>query len=163
MQHQLRLALRFRSRTNTQHCRPKIIIWHDVIKNSLTPHSASFINPLSPTALLQELRALPCDLAAIVYCQHKGSPNVFQLLRQSFLVISPVRHLLSHRKQHNLDLVRQYSVLHLDVHLELKNYFLLSQPLHQLTTLTRKESRLNNRRRRSLYRRTRLAQQQQSS
>ena len=162
LQYQLRLALRFRSRTKNQHCCPKIIIWHDVTKNSLTPHSCNFNNPLSPTALIQELRALPCDIAATIYCQRKGSPDVYQLLRQSFLVISPVRHLLSHRKQHNPELVLQYNVLHLAVHLKLKIYFLLSQHLHQLTTLTPKKSRLNNRRRRSLYRRTLLTQQQQS-
>ena len=163
LQHQLRFALRFRSHTNKHQSRIKIIIWHDVINNSLTPHSSNFNNPLSPTALIQELLALPCDIAAVVYCQRKGSPDVFQLLRQSLLVISPVRHLLSHRKQHNPDLVQQYSVRHLAVHLELKIYFLLSQHLHQLTTLTRKKPRLSNRRRRSLYRRTLLAQQQQSS
>ena len=162
LQHQLRLVQRFQS-NNSQHCRPKIIIWHDVVNNSLSRHSSNFNNPLSPTALIHELRALPCAIAAVVYCQRKGSPDVFQLLRQSFLVISPVRHLLSHRKQHNPDLVQQYSVLHLAVHLELKIYFLLSQHLHQLTILTRKKSRLSNRRRRSLYRRTLLAQQQQSS
>ena len=162
LQHQLRLVQRFQSH-NTPHCRPKIIIWHDVINNSFTPHSSNFNHPLSPTALIQELRALPCDIAAIIYCQRMGSPDVFQLLRQSFVVISPVRHLLSHRKQYNPDLVRQYSVLHLAIHLELKIYFLLSQHLHQLTNLTGKKSRLNNRRRRSLYRRTLIDQQQQSS
>ena len=160
LQHQLRLALRFRSHNNKHQSRIKIIIWHDVINNSLTPHSSNFNNHLSP---IQELRALLCDIAAVVYCQRKCSPDVFQLLRQLFLVISPVRHLLSHGKQHNPALVRQYSVLHLAVHLELKIYFLLSQHFHQLTTLTRKKSGLNNRRRRSLYRRTLLAQQHQSS
>ena len=163
LQHQLRLALRFRSHTNKHQSRPKIIIWHDVINNSFTPHSSNFNNPLSPTAFLQELRALPCDIAAIIYCQRTGSPDVFRLLHQSFLVISPVRYLLFHRKEHNLALVRQYGVLHLAIHFELKIYFLLSQHFHQLTNLTRKKSRLNNRRRRSSYRRTLLAQQQQSS
>ena len=163
LQHQLRLAVRFQSRTTTQPCRPKIIIWHDVINNSLTPHSSNFNNPLSPTALIQELRALPCDIAAIIYCQRTGSPDVFQLLRQTFLVISPVRHLLSHRKQHNSDLVCRYRGLHLPIHLELKIYFLLSQHLYQLKTLTCKKSRLNNKRRRTLYRRSLIDQQQQSS
>ena len=107
LQHQLRLALRLRSQTNKHQSRNKIIIWQDVINNSVTPHSSNFNNLLSPTAFIQELRALPCDIAAIVHCQRTGSPDVFQLLRQSFLVISPVRHLLSHRKQHNLALVRQ--------------------------------------------------------
>ena len=120
LQHRLRLVQRFRSRTTPQHCCPKIIIWHDVINNSLTPHSSDFNSPLSPTALIQEQRALPCDIAAIVYCQRTGSPDVFQLLRQSFLVIIPVHHFLSNRKQHNLAFVRQYSVLHLAIHLELQ-------------------------------------------
>ena len=162
LQHQLCLVQRFHFK-NTQHCRPKIIISHDEINNSLTPHSSNFNNPLSPRALLQELRAIPFDIAAVVYCQRQSSSDVFQLLRQSFLVISPVRHLLSHRKQHNPVLVCQYSVLHLAVRLDLKMYFLLSHHLHQLKTLTRKKSRLNNRRRRPLYHRILLAQQQQSS
>ena len=38
LQHQLRLVLRFRSRTTKQQSRTKIIIWHDVINNTLTPH-----------------------------------------------------------------------------------------------------------------------------
>ena len=133
-----------------------------MINNSLTSHSSSFNKPLSPTALIQELRALPCDIAAIVYCQRTGSPDVFQLLRR-FFVNSPVRHLLSHCKQHKHALLRQYSVLHLAIHLELQIYFLLSQHLHHLKTLTTKKSRLNNLRRRSLHHRNLLVQQQQSS
>ena len=119
-----------------------------MINKSLTPHSSFFNRPLSSPTLIGELRALPCDIAAIIYCQRTGSPDVFQLLRQSFLVISPVR-LLSHRKQRDLVSVRQYSVLHLAVHLELQIYFLLSQHLHHLKNLTTKKLRLNNRRRRA--------------
>ena len=77
LQHQLRLVLRFPSRAKTKHCRTKIIIWHDVIDKSLAPHSSNFNRPLSQPALLQELCALLCDIAAIVYCQHTGSPDVF--------------------------------------------------------------------------------------
>ena len=127
LQHHFRLVQRFQS-NNTQHCRPKLIIWHDVINNSPTAHSSIFNSPLSPTALIQELRALPCDIAAIVYCQRKGSPDVFQFLRQSFRVINPVRLLLSHRKQHNPALVCQYSVIHLAIHLELKICFFVTTP-----------------------------------
>ena len=129
LQHQLRLALCFQSQTNQQQSRPKIIIWHDVTNNSLTPHTSNFNNPLSPPALIKELCDLPCDIATIVYCQRTGYPDVFQLLRQPFLVISPVRQILSHRKQHNLVFVRQYSVLHLAINLEVQIYFLLSQHL----------------------------------
>ena len=77
LQHQLRLALHFRSHPNKHQSRIEIIIWKDVINNSFTPHSSNFKNPLSPTAIVQELRALPCDIAAVVYFQRKGSPDVF--------------------------------------------------------------------------------------
>ena len=53
LQHQLRLVLRFRSRTPTQQSRAKIIVWHDAINNSLTPHSSNFNRPLSPPALIK--------------------------------------------------------------------------------------------------------------
>ena len=81
LQHQLGLVLRFRSQTNQQQYRLKKIIWHDVINNSLKPHSSNFNNPLSPPALIKELCGLPCDIAAIVYCQRTGSPDAFQLSR----------------------------------------------------------------------------------
>ena len=115
---------------------------------------------MSPPALIREICALPCDIAAIVYCQRMGSHDVFQLLRQSFLVFNLVHYLLSHRKQRDLAFVRQYSVLHLAAHLELQRHFLLSQHITQMKILTTKKSSFNNRRRRSLYRRTILAQQQ---
>ena len=107
LQHQLRLVMRFRSRTNTKYSCTKITFWHDVINNSLTPHSSNFNRPLSPPAFIHELCAFPRDIAAIIYCQRMGSLDVFQLLRQTFLVICPVRHLMSHRKQRVLALVCQ--------------------------------------------------------
>ena len=120
LQRQLRLVLHFRCRTKTKCSRTEAIIWHDVTNNSLTPHSSNFNRPLSPPDLIHELCSLPCDIAAIVYCQRTGSPDVYHLLRQSFVVISPVRHLLSHLQQRPLALVRQYSVVHLAIHLELQ-------------------------------------------
>ena len=83
LQHQLRLVQRFQS-NNTQHCRPKIITWHDVINDSLTPHSSNCHNPMSPQALVHTLSALPCDIVAIVRCQRNGFPDVFRLLQRSF-------------------------------------------------------------------------------
>ena len=157
LQHQLPLVRRFQS-NNTQHCRPKIIIWHDVIKNSLTPHSSNYLNPLSPQALVHTLSALPCDIVAIVYCQRNGSPDVFRLLQQSFLVLHPVKHLLSHRKQHNPAIVQQYRLLHLDIKIELHIFFLLSRHLHNLTSLSKKKTRPNNKCRRTLFHRQQLQQ-----
>ena len=107
---------------------------------------------------MHTLSALPCDTVAIVYCQRNGSPEVFRLLQQSFLVLHPLKHLLSHRKQHNPAIVQQYRLLHLDIKVELHLFFLLSRHLHNLTTLPKKKSRPNNKRRRTLFRRQQLQQ-----
>ena len=69
LQHQLCLLLCFRTLPHQQHSRPQITIWHDVIYNSLTPHSSNFHRPFSPHALIHELCPLPCDIAAIIYCR----------------------------------------------------------------------------------------------
>ena len=81
LQFQLHQLLRLRHTTKSPPSRLQIIFWHDVINNSLTPHSSNYHNPLSTEALVHTLSALPCDLVAIVYCQRTGSPDVFHLLR----------------------------------------------------------------------------------
>ena len=146
-------------RTATQPpSRLKVIIWHDVNNNSLTPHSSNYHKPLSPQALVHALSALPCDVVANVYCQRTGSPDVFHLLRQSFLVLHPVKHLLSQSKQHNPSIVQQYRILHQDIKIELHIFFLFSRHLHNLFSLPKKKSRPNNKRRRTLFRRQQLQQ-----
>ena len=159
LQFQLHQLIRLRRTNKSPPSRLQIIIWHDVINNSLTPHSSNYHKPLSPQALVHTLSALPCDIVAIVYCQRNGSPDVFNLLQQSFLVLHPVKHLLSHRKQHTPSIVQKYYLLHLDIQIELQLYFLLSRHLHNLTSLPKKKCRPNNKRRRTLFRR----QQQQPS
>ena len=77
------LCLRHTTKSPPSHL--QIIIWHDVINNSLTPHSSNYHNLLSPEAPVHTLSALPCDIVAVLYCQQTGSPDVFHLLQQSFL------------------------------------------------------------------------------
>ena len=158
LQFQLHQLLRLRQTTKSPPSRLQIIIWHDVINNSLTPHSSNYHNPLSPQALVHTLSALPCDIVAIVYCERTGSPDVFHLLQQSFLILHPVKYLLSHRKQHNPSIVQQYRLLHLDIKIELHIFFLLSRHLHNLTSWPKKKSRPKNKRRRTLFRRQQLQQ-----
>ena len=153
LQFQLHQFLRLRHTTKSPPSRLQIIIWHDVINTSLTPHSSNYHKPLSPEALVHTLCALPCDIVAIVYCQRNGCPDFFRLLQQSFLVLHPVKHLLSHRKQHNPAIVQQYRLLHLDIKIELHLFFLLSRHLLNLTSLPKKKNRPNNKRRRTLFRR----------
>ena len=158
LQFQLHQLLRLRHTTKSPPSRLQIIIWHDVINNSLTPHSSNYHIPLSPEALVHTLSALPCVIVAIVYCQRNGSPDVFHRLQQSFLVLHPVKHLMSHRKQHNPAIVQQYRLLHLDIKIELHLFFLLSRHLHNLASLPKKKSRPNNKHRRTLFRQQQLQQ-----
>ena len=136
----------------------QIVLWHDTINNSFTPHSSNFYNPLSPQEFVETLRALPCPVSAIVYCHRTNSPPIFDLLRQSFLTVHAVKHLLSHRKLKNNALLRKYSELHLDISLELRMFFLISKHISDLRHLTKKKSRLNNKRRRSRFRKQQLQQ-----
>ena len=156
LQFQLHQFIRLRHKTKSSSSRLQIIIWHDVINNSLTPHSSNYHHPLSPQALVHTLSALPCDIVAIVYCQRTGSPDVFHLLQQSFLVLHPVKQLLSHCKQHTHSIVQKYRLLRLDIKIELHLFFLLSRHLNNLHSLPKKKCRPNNKRRRTLFRRQQL-------
>ena len=158
LQYQLHYLQRLHHTTTQPPSRLKVIIWHDVINNSLSPHSSNYHHPLSPQALLHTLSALPCDIVAIVYCQRNGSPDVFHLLQQSFLVLHPVKHLLSHSKQHTHSIVRKYRLLHLDIKIELHLFFLLSRHLNNLHSLPKKKCRPNNKCCRTLFRRQQLQQ-----
>ena len=154
VQYQLHKQLRLHKHTfNFQ-----IVVWHDTMINSLTPHSWNFYNPLSPQELVEALRALPCLVSAIVYCHRTNSPPIFDLLRQFFLTVHAVKHLLSHRKLKNNALLCKYSELHLDISLENRMFFLKSKHISDLRQLKKKKSRLNNRRRRSSFRKQQLQQ-----
>ena len=117
VQYQLHKLLRLHKHTlNFQ-----IVLRHDTINNSITPHSSDFYNPLSPQELVEAIRALPCPVSAIVYCHRTNSLPIFDLLSRSFLTVHAVRQLLSHRK--NNALLRKYSELHLDISLEIRISF----------------------------------------
>ena len=57
LQFQLHQLFRLRHTTKSPPSRLQIIIWHDVINNSLTPHSSNYHKPLSPEALMHTLSA----------------------------------------------------------------------------------------------------------
>ena len=154
VQYQLHKLLRLHKHTlNFQ-----IVLWHDTINNSITPHSSNFYNPLSPQELVEAISALLCPVSAIVYCHRNNSLPIFDQLSWSFLTVHAVKHLLSHRKPKNIALLRKYSELHLDISLEIRMFFLISKHISDLHLLTKKKSRLNNKRRRSRFRKQQLQQ-----
>ena len=133
--------------------KPEVVIWHDVINNSITPHSSNYNNPLDTQQLILVLQKLPVKIKAIVYCQREGAPDIFPELNRNFLTIHVVKETLSDRKLRDHQLLLKYQKLHLDRKLELKIYLLVSKHISNLLALKNKKKRLNNRRRKTNFRR----------
>ena len=82
----------------------KIIIWHDVVSNSISKHRSNRDNPCEIDKLLQILTGLKQNIEAILYCRRLGSPNLFQQLKETGILILDVkRRLTSTRKRNNPD------------------------------------------------------------
>ena len=133
--------------------KPEVVIWHDVINNSITPHPSNYNNPLDTQQLILVLRKLPVNIKAIVYCQREGAPDIFPALNRNFLTIHVVKETLSDKKLRDHQLLLKYQKLHLDRKLELKLYLLVSKHISNLLALKNKKKRPNNRRRKTNFRR----------
>ena len=59
----------------------------------------------------------------------------------SFFVLQHVKHLLFHRKQHNLSIFHKHSLLNLDVNIKSQIFFLLHRHIRNLTSLSKKKYR----------------------
>ena len=82
--------------------RTDIVIWHDAVKNSISPHRSNNFNALSPNQLK---KILLCNVYAIVYCKRVGTEDIYSKLKESgILVINIVADLLSRRKQNLTEL-----------------------------------------------------------
>ena len=81
--------------------RNNIVLWHDVINNSITPHKSKNNHPLTIKQLLEVLKTYQQKLSAIVYNQRFGTPDLFETLCQHKLttIISVKRHLNTPRKK----------------------------------------------------------------
>ena len=62
---QFQLRLLFRSTFGNP---LQILLLHDVISNSLTPHPSNCNHPLQPQELLDTISALHCTVAGVVFC-----------------------------------------------------------------------------------------------
>ena len=99
----------------------QIVIWHDVLNNSVTPHSSNNGQPLTTGGLITRLKSLK-NLAAVVYCSRYLAPDIYEDLRRAGLVvISVTRNLISKRKQSIPWIRLQYVALHQNPVLEVKS------------------------------------------
>ena len=91
----------------------KIIIWHDVVSISLSEHRSNRDNPCEIDKLLEILTGPKHKIEAILYCRRLGSPNLFQQLKETGILILDVkRRLTSTRKRNNPDFSADLAAIH---------------------------------------------------
>ena len=102
----------------------QLVIWHDILNNSSTPHKSNNNTPLTPKELATEYLKYKSRITALVYCERIGAPHAFDDFRdQDFIVIRVTENLLSRRKQNDIPLLNEYSRLHPVADIGLKSLF----------------------------------------
>ena len=116
-----------------------IVIWHDVLNNSIPRHESNKFSPLPVSQLLDILKSFENKLRAVVYCHRFRTPNILLNLKEikkttNIKVFSIVDDFISTRKQKDPDFLKKFKALHQSPEIELKH----------IDFLLRKESELNN-------------------
>ena len=126
--------------------RSDVVIWHDVISNSITPLHSNSNTALSKEELFHALKRFDCNVVGIVYLQRKGTPDIFDELCNLKVgrVINGRRHLLPKFKQKQKWYENQLAEVHPHVSIELNfiNIILREKAnLHKLTLKNRSKTR----------------------
>ena len=120
-----------------------VVIWHDVLNNSISRHDSNNFQALTVPQLIDELKAVQDKLSALVYCQRHRTPNIFEDLNvlktdHNIEVFSIVEDFISSKKQKNPELLKKYKALHQSPELELKSLDFILRKENQLSTITDK-------------------------
>ena len=94
----------------------QIVLSHDLINNSITPHWTNNNLPLTANQLVTEFRRIP-NLHSNIYCHRSGAPGIFQFLLVhlrdlNIVIIDIPKHILSNSEQFDQKLVGSYKRLH---------------------------------------------------
>lgn len=140
--------------------RSDVILWHDVINNSITAHESNEFNPLPVDELIKLLIRYKRNFLAIVYIQREGTPNIIQALKTTgILVVDVINKVISKRKRKNPSLVQKYRLVHQPWELEAHTFTVVRRYEGDLGRLTTK----NNRKRLSKARRAALKRKEKAS
>ena len=124
----------------------KIIIWHDVVSNSISKHRSNRDNPCEIDKLLEILTGLKQNIEAILYCRRLGSPNLFQQLKETGILILDVkRRLTSTRKRNNPDFSADLAAIHPQSSTDIKLIRTVLENKDNLRSLVKKKSKSKNR------------------
>ena len=103
-----------------------MVIWHDVLNNSISRHDSNNLQALTVPQLIDVLKGLQNKVSALVYCQRSRTPYSFDALNvlktdQNIEVFSIVKDFISSKIQKDPELLKQYKALHQSPELELKS------------------------------------------
>ena len=120
-----------------------IVIWHDVLNNSISRHESNNFQALTVPELIDVLKGIRDKLSALVYCQRQRTPNIFEDLNvlktyHNIEVFSIVEDFISSKKQKNPELLKKYKALHQSPELELKRLDFILRKENQLSAITDK-------------------------
>ena len=117
-----------------------IVIWHDVLNNSISKHDSNNFRALS---VLDLIKTLKDKLCALVYCQRYRTPHIFEELKvlqtdHNIKVFSIVKDFISVKKQKDPEILKQFKALHQSPELELKNLDFVLRKENDLSKITDK-------------------------
>ena len=120
-----------------------IVIWQDVINNSISRHDSNNFCELSVSELNEILKSIQKKLSALVYCHRFRTPEIFESLRTleidlDIKVFNVVKDFISPKKQKDADLLKKFKALHQSPELELKNLYFLLRKENDLSSITDK-------------------------
>ncbi len=125
-----------------------LLIWHDVVNNSLSKYPGNNFTALSPSKFLEVVRGYS-QVKALLYVQRDGTPDIFDALkREKLLTLHILKDLISKRKAKQRALLLKYRDLHPETGLELKSLRIVSNHCSNLKRLQKsRRPRLNLKRR----------------
>ena len=99
------------SSTPLRNC--KIVLWHDLLNNTITSHPKKGNIPQTIEELIATLKTIP-NLFCVVTCQRKGAPYIFDNLLNSLVcyVIDVTKHIISASERIDESLIAKYRKLH---------------------------------------------------
>ena len=116
-----------------------VILWHDIINNSLTRPESDPRIPLSANELVKEIQKFG-RVVGIVYTVRAGALDVYKKLKATGIpVLHIVKDLLSKRKQKNKRLIKKYAKLHLNPFLEIKTLSIIRKYNSDLKKIIKKK------------------------
>ena len=94
-----------------------IVIWHDVMNNSISRLNSNNFQALTVPQLIDVLKGLQNKVSALVYCQRFRTRYIFDALNvlktdQNIEVFSILKDFISSKKQKDPELLKQNKALH---------------------------------------------------